>query len=137
MTGPAFAGPGREPPDADCGEAGDPGRVVPAYALTRGRTRPAGTELPLEALVTATELGQWQQSTLTSEGRAIVGLSLSAVSVMEIGAGLRVPVGVARVLVSEMVTAGYLQVHLPPNAHGDAGPGRILLGRLLDGLRAR
>lgn len=31
-------------------------RIVPAYALTQGRTRTVGPELPLEALVTATEL---------------------------------------------------------------------------------
>ena len=34
------------------------GRVVPAYALTRGRTQSVGGDLPLETLVTATEFGR-------------------------------------------------------------------------------
>jgi hypothetical protein len=39
-------------------------RVVPAYVLTQGRTRPAGPDLPLEALVTATELAVQNLPTL-------------------------------------------------------------------------
>ena len=115
----------------------DAGRVVPAYALTRGRTRSAGQELPLESLVTATELAIRSESGLQMEGRTIVAMSMKPTSVMEIGAALQVPVGVARVLVSDLANAGYLQVHLPPTAGGTSGPGREILGRLLDGLRAR
>ena len=115
----------------------DAGRVVPAYALTRGRTRSAGQELPLESLVTATEMAVRGQSGLQMEGRTIVEMSLTPTSVMEIAAALEVPVGVARVLVSDLANAGYLRVHLPPAANSVTGPGRETLGRLLDGLRAR
>jgi Protein of unknown function (DUF742) len=110
-------------------------RVVPAYAFTRGRTRSAGEELPLEALVTATELATQNELALQMEWRTIVNLSAEPTSVVEIGAALQVPVGVARVLVSDLANAGYLEVHLPQP--GDDGPGHELLGRLLDGLRAR
>jgi hypothetical protein len=115
----------------------DDERVVPAYALTQGRTRPAGEELPLETLVTATALGQQYESALQVEWRAIVAMSTRPTSVAEIGAALAVPVGVARVLVSDLAGAGYLTVYLPPAAEADGGPGREILGRLLDGLRAR
>jgi len=115
----------------------DGGRVVPAYAFTRGRTRPVGEELPLEAVVTATEHAARHQARLDTELRDIVMLTDRPTSVMEIGLALNVPVGVARVLVSDLAAAGYLTVFLPPSATEDGGPGREILGRLLDGLRAR
>jgi hypothetical protein len=113
------------------------GRVVPAYAFTHGRTRSAGEELPLEALVTATELATQNEPALQMEWRTIVNLSVRPTSVVEIGAALQVPVGVARVLVSDLANAGYLEVHLPRPSDADGGPGHAILGRLLDGLRAR
>jgi hypothetical protein len=49
-----------------------------------------------------------------------------------------VPVGVARVLVSDLVNAKYLVVHLPPSSTtAGGGPTPEILERLLDGLRAR
>jgi Protein of unknown function (DUF742) len=44
---------------------------------------------------------------------------------------------VARVLVGDLANGGYLDVHLPRTAAGDGGPGHVILGRLLDGLRSR
>jgi hypothetical protein len=111
------------------------GRVVPVYALTGGRTRSStGAELPVETLVTVTSAGH-RADELHLEYRATVELAASPISVVEIGAALRVPVGVARVLVSDLVDAGYLAVHLPPSAEG--GPAPAILERLLEGLRAR
>lgn len=115
----------------------DDERVVPAYALTQGRTRPAGQELPLETLVRATTLGQQYESALQVEWRAIVALANRPTSVAEIGAALAVPLGVARVLVSDLAGAGYLSVHLPPAGETGKSPSPEILGRLLDGLRAR
>jgi Protein of unknown function (DUF742) len=112
-------------------------RVVPVYAFTRGRTRSGGQELPLEALVTTTDLAAQHELALQVEWRAIVRLCTRPKSLVEIGAALRVPVGVARVLVSDLANAGYLVVHLPLPAHSDGGPGHEILGRLLDGLRSR
>ena len=56
-------------------------------------------------------------------------------SIVEISAVLQVPVGVARVIVSDLVDAGYLDVHLPPTT--GHGPTPAVLERLLEGLRAR
>lgn len=114
------------------------GRVVPVYALTGGRTRATdGPDLPLEALVTATEAGTFAAD-LQLEYRAAVELASTPVSIMEIGASLGVPVGVARVLVSDLVNARYLVVHLPPvSTTADGGPAPEILERLLEGLRAR
>lgn len=123
-------------------DSGDPGhqggRVVPVYALTHGRTRSSGEEMPIEALVTATALAARNSSGLQVEYRTIIELGAQPISVMEIGAALKVPVGVARVLVSDLANAGYLVVHLPPSTTEEqAGPSHQVLERLLDGLRAR
>jgi hypothetical protein len=113
------------------------GRVVPVYALTGGRTRSTtGADMPVETLVTVTPTGL-RASELHLEYRATVELAGRPISVVEIGAALRVPVGVARVLVSDLVDAGYLAVHLPPTSAEGEGPAPEILERLLEGLRAR
>jgi hypothetical protein len=112
-------------------------RVVPVYAFTRGRTRAAGQELPLEAVVIATEQSVRAGASLRMESRAIVEMCARPTSLAEVGAALRVPVGVARVLVGDLANGGHLEVHLPRTADGDGGPGHEILGRLLDGLRSR
>jgi uncharacterized protein DUF742 len=119
------------------GSPSDGPRVVPVYAVTRGRTRAAGRVLPLEAVATATGRAAASAAALRMEARAIVELCSQPRSLAEIGAHLRVPVGVARVLVGDLANEGYLEVHLPRTADGDGGPGHAILGRLLDGLRAR
>jgi hypothetical protein len=113
------------------------GRVVPAYAITHGRTRSAaGEDLPLEALVMVTDLGRQRSAALRAERRTIVELCAGPVSVVELAAHLHVPLGVARVLVSDLAASGHLAVRLPRHG-GDDRPDPIILARLLDGLRGR
>jgi hypothetical protein len=111
--------------------------VVPAYALTQGRTRPVGRELALESLVTATEYGRRNESTLQLESHAIVSMTARPTSMAEIGAALHVPIGVARVLVSDLADAGYLTVSMPIGMDANGRPNRQILERLRDGLRSR
>jgi hypothetical protein len=111
--------------------------VVPVYAVTGGRTRASdGPNMPVEALVTVTEAGRYAMD-LQLEYRAAVELAATPISIVEIAATLGVPVGVARVLVSDLVNAKYLVVHLPAPTTADGGPAPEILERLLDGLRAR
>jgi hypothetical protein len=114
------------------------GRVVPVYAVTGGRTRANdGPDMPIEALVTATEAGLFAAD-LQLEYRETVELAATPVSIVELAASLGIPVGVARVLVSDLVNAKYLVVHLPPvPTTADGGPAPDILERLLEGLRAR
>src|SRR6185369_1611134 len=78
------------------------GRIVPAYLLTRGRTRSQGAELPLEALATVTDTGRDRYASLPRERRDILDLCARPTSVMEVAAHLQVPLGVARVLVGDL-----------------------------------
>ncbi len=110
------------------------GRVVPAYAVTGGRTRSTGADLPVESLVTATGRGAGD---LQKEYRMIVEMAVRPVSLVEVGAALNVVFGVARVLVSDLAEAGYLVVHTPPSTSSEGGPSSEHLTRLLEGLRAR
>ena len=112
------------------------GRVVPAYALTRGRTQSVGAELPLETLVTATDFGLRWLGCLQVERREIVQRSTRPTSVAELAAHLRIPLGTARVLVGDLASTGHLTIHRPHRT-ADARPDRVTLERLLDGLRAR
>jgi hypothetical protein len=114
----------------------EPGFVYPVYVVTGGRTRSAGTELPMESLVTATEHAK-QVDNLRKEYRVILDMAARPVSLVEVGAALDVPVGVARVLVSDLADANYLAVHEPLDSDGDGRPSAAVLTRLLDGLRAR
>jgi hypothetical protein len=90
----------------------------------------------MESLVTATDRARWAAD-LQNEYRTIIELARTPVSLVEIGAALAVPVTVARVLVSDLVEGGYLDVHAPPPAFAGGRPSAAVLTRLLDGLRAR
>ena len=112
----------------------EPGRVVPVYAVTGGRTRSDSAELPMESLVMATA---GPADGMQAEYRQILELADRPVSLVEIGSVLQVPVGVARVLVSDLAGAGYVAVHRPEPRSRDGRPHPAVLERLLEGLRAR
>ena len=114
--------------------AKSPGRLVRPYAITGGRTRSrsAQLELAIEALVVATDHTAGGPS-LTLERRAIAELAATPVSVAEVSAHLRIPIGVARVLVGDMAEDGLVQVHQPSS---DGRPDIVLLERVLNGIRA-
>jgi hypothetical protein len=114
--------------------SGRDGRVVPVYAVTGGRTRSTDRDLPVESLVTSIDR---RSDDLQKEYRTILELAVMPLSLVEIGAELQIPIGVARVLVSDLADAGYLVVHAPPPSSAYGGPAAELLTRLLEGLRAR
>lgn len=64
------------------GTDGRDGRVVPVYAVTGGRTRSTGRDLPAESLVTATD--HWAGD-LQKEYRVIIDLASAPVALVEIG----------------------------------------------------
>lgn len=112
-------------------------RVVPVYALTGGRTRSNGRDLSLESMVAVTEHGRRHEPSLQLELHAIVAMLDRAKSLAEIGAALKIPIGVVRVLVSDLADAGYVTISLPVTVDPNGRPNRQILEKLLDGLRSR
>ena len=82
--------------------------LIRPFLLTGGRTRPAREGLAIEALIQARPGAIL--SSLRFEARQIVELSQQATSMAELAARLRVPLGVARVLVSDLVDDGSVTV---------------------------
>ena len=110
----------------------DPASPVRPYAMTKGRTAPR-TSLALEALVSSATAPPRDLSTMTPEYQAISSLCRQVRSVAEISAMLRIPLGVARVLVADMAAENLVHVYSPAL---DAGkPDLNLLERVLSGLR--
>ena len=106
-------------------------RVRP-YAMTGGRTQAGRADLELEALV-ATTVAEGQVPRMTVEQRAIAALCRDLLSVAEISARLDLPLGVIRILVSDMETDGLVRIHRPALAGQQHDP--TLLERVLYGLR--
>ncbi len=109
--------------------------LVRPYTLTAGRTD-TNVDLPLEAPVQTLQAGlahRWPPN--DARGR-IIQLCVNSPSVAEISALLDLPVGVARVLVGDLVLSGYLRVHRTLTEHSTRDERHELIGRTLRGLRA-
>jgi len=112
---------------------GRPPRLVRPYVLTKGRTTGTGGSLALETCVYATD-AEPPQLDATPEARRIVYLCSDApMPIAEVAARMMLPVGVIRVLVSDLTGSGALAVG--EAAVRDTGKDVRLLERLLDGIR--
>ncbi|MEU3410409.1 MULTISPECIES: DUF742 domain-containing protein [unclassified Streptomyces] len=139
MSGPANE-PGKQRLPVRGGDR-KPARVRP-YSLTGGRTR-FGHVLLVETFVAALdapeerkELTQGSQGTPgMPEMRAIVELCRRMRTVAEIAALLKMPLGVVRVLLSDLADQGKIRVYGTGTGHGTGRPDRALLERVLSGLR--
>jgi hypothetical protein len=119
----------------DSGKPGDEANLVRPYILTSGRTR-TRAELPLEAPIRTLEFGpapRWPGSDVRAK---ILRLGVASPSVAEIAARLSLPLGVARVLIDDLVTQGYVRVQTTLGESATTDERRELIGRTLRGLRA-
>jgi Protein of unknown function (DUF742) len=119
-----------DPPEA----VREPNLVRP-YTLTAGRTDSTvfiPLEAPIEALASA-RVHRWLPNDVREE---IVQLCATRPSVAEIAARLSLPLGVARVLVGDLVTLGFLRVLHTLDDDSTLEERRELIGRTLRGLRA-
>ncbi|NIJ12751.1 hypothetical protein FHU38_003095 [Saccharomonospora amisosensis] len=106
---------------------------VRPYAITGGRTK-SNHDLELETLVST------RQAALLAvpdqiEHQLIMEECRTPHSVAEIAAMLRVPFGVARVLVSDAADAGLVNVHRTISGDEGAEAHLLLMERVLSGLR--
>lgn len=115
----------------DPGPPPEPSRytIVRPYVLTGGRTR-GHVDFAVEALVTTVPRPGRQGEPV--EHARIRDLCRSPRSVAEISALLHLPLGVARVLLADLLAAGAVSVHRTADA---GGPDLVLMERVLAGLR--
>ena len=126
----------RRPDPAELDEFGDPAAMVRPYAWTRGRTK-ANHDLQLETLISTTELGQDETRLLQLEHRSVSALCRYPLSVAEIAAKLSVPLGVARVVLSDMAEQDLISIHrtFADDDVSDIAAHLVLMERVLSGLR--
>ena len=119
------------------------GPVVRPYAVTGGRTEPAdGEVLDLIAVVLATAPaaggsragGGSEPSRRTPEHRKIIDLAKQPATVADIASSTRLPVGVVRVLLADLIMLGAIKVVRQRPAR--EMPSDDLLREILNGLRA-
>jgi hypothetical protein len=119
------------PPPID--DFGDEAAIVRPYAWTRGRTR-ANYDLKLETLISTTDLGQDDTRLAQLEHREVSQLCRYPLSVAEVAAKLSIPLGVARVILSDMAELGLISIHRT-FADDDIAAHLVLMERVLSGLR--
>lgn len=109
--------------------------LVRPYILTAGRTD-SRVYLPLEAPIETLEPAKPPRWPGTDVRGQILSICVDHPSVAEIAAKLSLPLGVARVLIGDLVTQGYVAVRGTLSESTTVGERRELIGRTLRGLRA-
>jgi hypothetical protein len=111
----------------------DPGPLVRPYALTDGRTQASRSNLAVEDLVgTVPGTAPWWPR-LSFEHQSIARLCQELHSVAEVAGRLDLPLGVARILVADLVDYGVAVIHPAPSHSGS--PDAALLEQVLRGLQ--
>lgn len=105
--------------------------LIRPYVMTGGRTRPDGPELPIESMVVNSP--GVDPTALGFEQAKIAHVCSQPISVVELAAELDMPLGVARILVSDLIGEGVLDAN--PTAAADAAR-PDLIERLIEGIRA-
>jgi hypothetical protein len=109
---------------------GETGRLIRPYAMTGGRTV-AETDITLEAQIQASTRASQHLGAYRWEAAKVVELVQTPMALIEIAARLQIPIGVARVLVADLVADGAVVLHVPEKTQSFAS----LLERVLDGVR--
>ncbi len=106
-------------------------RFVRPYTITAGRTR-ASVDLPMEA--TLRRLPTGGDSTLSPAARQVLD-ACNTRSVAEVSATVSMPLGVVRVLLSDLVEQGCVQVQATLSDSSSIDERIELIERTLSGLR--
>jgi hypothetical protein len=110
------------------------GALVRPYAVSRGRTEPA-RDIAIEAILVTTFRGR-QEAMYAGRDKHMIASMCDGrpQSLAEVAARMRMPLGVTRVLVSDMTVDGLLALHEPD--FDDNYDDRLdMLERVLSGLR--
>ncbi|MFG1608894.1 DUF742 domain-containing protein [Actinoplanes sp. NPDC049265] len=111
------------------------GPVVRPYAVTQGRVAPSATDYDLVAFVQATGTAEGTPGViLQPEHHAIMSACWERVTVVELAARLDLSIGVVRVLLGDLRSAGLISLSQP--AAADQPPDVDVLKAVAHGLRA-
>ncbi|MFE9965485.1 DUF742 domain-containing protein [Streptomyces sp. NPDC005525] len=108
-------------------------RLIPAYLVTGGRTRPTGPALDRLAVLVRTD-STLPDDTGSEQRRLCELLEPGALSVVECAAHLDLPVSATVFLATDLAAAGHLHTRPPIPSAGETD--RSLVERLLVGLRS-
>jgi Protein of unknown function (DUF742) len=108
------------------------GPVVRPYALTGGLTRPSGQRFDLLDMVGVVRRAAEDMPPLAPEQAEVLRRCQIPVPLVDLATGLDLPVGVVRILVSDLRERGLVSIHrAQPAGAGDLK----ILQEVLDGLR--
>jgi len=131
MDGGVLDDPGGGTDDAAAPDDAHTGRMVRPYAMTGGRTAADVATISLEAQIhvsgtqPAGKLYRW-------EAARILQLAVTPIALIELSARASIPIGVARVIVSDLADDGALVVQRPATLPTYTS----LLEKVLAGVRA-
>ena len=121
-------------------EEHDETSTVRPYAVTGGRRAMSSSDLPLEALVEALPSAVTSRGLTPEKRRILEECSSTFVSIAELSAYLKLPLGVVRVLVTDLSDASYLKIHLSTPVSPETGQNPALslsvLESVLNGISA-
>jgi hypothetical protein len=106
--------------------------AVRPYAVTGGRTRPSSSDLPIEALVQSLRA---PAQGMTAETARILDLTgTEFLSIAELSAHVKLPVGVVRVIVSDLADEGKVRIHGIANGQAGLATSLSVLESVLNGI---
>lgn len=120
-------------PDGDRWLDREAGPVVRPYAVTRGRTRARTGQFDLISVVVATGVQPADTVWLGPEQQHLLDLCRRPVTIADVASDIDLPLGVVRVLLSDLNDQGLVMVSAPqlrevPDMH--------VMRRVLNGLKA-
>jgi hypothetical protein len=89
------------------------GPVVRPYALTQGRTRPAGASFDLVATVRATHARIADPTSLAPEHMNVLQLARAPTTVADIASDVDLPLGVVRIILADLRELGLVAISTP------------------------
>jgi hypothetical protein len=89
------------------------GPVVRSYVFTQGRTRPGGEAFDLVSTVAANPSGVADFNSMAPEHMAVLQLTRSPTTVVDIASDVDLPLGVVRILLADLRELGLVAISAP------------------------
>ncbi|MEV6258637.1 DUF742 domain-containing protein [Nocardia sp. NPDC051929] len=108
------------------------GPLVRPYAISQGRT---GGHHSLDMITLIVTAGFGGVDGLEPESRRILGMCRRPTSIAEVAAQLELPLTVTKILINDLIVAGYLIYRSPDSSRSSGSTDIDLLRTVLNGIR--